>query len=216
MFLVQFAVKDINDLKAVGRAGKREQCSIVLIDDETVGYLDALRQHHFSILHMKDISDVKSVSDYPVVLCDIKGVGKSFQSKFEGAHIIEEIRKRYPEKIIIAFTAHQFDASYNQYFRLCDAVFKKDIDLDDWINRLDEAIQKAFDPVQQWYRLRDFLLARQVPLYLVFKLEQRYINSVKRKNKDLFTAGGIVERLPDDVKRAVLSFAASTLVKLIA
>lgn len=80
------------------QVSNRNLVPIVCIDDQGMQYDQILINHGFNLKVLSDITDIRAVSDYPIVICDIKGIGKSFGSKFEGGHIIEEIHKNYPEK----------------------------------------------------------------------------------------------------------------------
>src|SRR4051812_32693639 len=112
-------VSDLKDHTINHSAGSlRSQIPILVVDDQEFPYLEVLRQHGFNLTFFNDISDVRQVNNFPVVVCDIKGVGKSFKSKYEGAHVIAEIKKYFPTKILIAFTAHMFDSSFNKYFAM--------------------------------------------------------------------------------------------------
>ena len=122
---------------------KRNAVDILCIDDQGLKYEGIIRHHGFSIRVLNDIEDIRQVSDYPIVICDIKGIGSKFNSPFEGGHIIQEIKKHYPQKIVVAFSGHQFDARYNKYFKMSDYVLTKDIDSDEWIEVLDEIIKKS-------------------------------------------------------------------------
>ena len=119
---------------------KRSDVPIVIIDDQDVPYIEDLRYNGFNVMHIKDIDQIDSIKGFEIIICDIRGIGKKFKSNFEGAHIISEIRRVYPFKIIIGYTAYTFDPTYNKYLSLADDVFKKDIDIDEWITHLDSII----------------------------------------------------------------------------
>ncbi len=179
MFISFGRAQHISDLKALVRppiGTLRAQVSIVVIDDQGFVYSDILRNHGFHITLLKDITDINAVEAYPVVVCDIRGVGKSFGSPFEGAHVISELRKHYPNKILIAYTGQQFDASFNQYFSLCDASVKKDAESQQWVETLDEAISNFLDPVAQWKKVRSYLISCDIPTFRICGRRQRQPN----------------------------------------
>ena len=209
--------KSINELKSSHDYIKnvsRDRIEIAIIDDEPFQYLEILRNHNFHIRPFEDIADIKAVHAYPIVLCDIKGVGKSFHSKYEGAHIIDEVRKHYPSKIIIAYSGHQFDPSFNKYFQMCDFVLKKDIDSDNWVENLDNAISKAMNPITQWFKIRAYLLEKDVPLNSILKLEDDYVEMFFKK-KESFPSNKTLNTLSDDVKSVILNFTSSAIFKLL-
>lgn len=196
-------------------ATKRNTIPIAVIDDEEFRYEESLRNHDFNLRVFKDIEDIKAVQPYAVILCDIKGVGKSFHSKFEGAHIISEIKKYYPAKIVIAYSAHQFDPSYNKYFEMSDYLFKKDIDSDDWVEKLDEALKGAINPIYQWKKIRNYLLENEISLFQILKLEDEYVKTVLSKGRHQFPSQKLTGTLPKDIKTVVLNFTSSLIFKVI-
>lgn len=211
------STRELAELKTITNMSKieRSSVSILCIDDQGLEYEEIIRNHGFNIRVLKDIEDIKAVTEYPVVICDIKGVGKSFGSKFEGGHIIEEIKTKYPEKVVIAYTGQQFDATYNKFFSLADFTLSKDIDSDTWVSTLDETIRKVVSPIEQWKRMRDFLLNREVSLKTVFQLEQQFIAAVLTKDKSKFAKNSTVNGLEGDVRSVITSFVASVLFKLV-
>jgi hypothetical protein len=214
MYWLLGSPRSVTDLKSHQRqftASDRQKVQIAVIDDEELPYLDTIKRHDFNIRTFRDIEDVQAVHNYPVVLCDIRGVGKHFQSQYEGAHLLSEIRKRYPTKVLLAYTAHQTDPSYNRYFQLADRVLKKDIDSDEWIDRLDESIQLATDPLFQWKRFRSYLLDKDIPLIKIVALEDAYVSSIEKKSQSHLSHGSLVNGLPDEVKHALVDLSKTVL-----
>lgn len=194
---------------------KRNAVDILCIDDQGLQYEEIIRHHGFNIRVLKDVEDIRSVADYPVVICDIKGIGKAFNSPFEGGHIIQEIKKHYPSKVVIAFSGHQFDAKYNKYFKMSDYVLSKDIDSDQWVDILDETIKKITSPSEQWKRIRQYLVDNNVSTKVIFQLEQEYISAVLDKDASKFAKPKTLNLLSQDVRGVVQGFIASMVFKLV-
>jgi len=196
---------NLNDLEKYRKYKiERSKFKILIIDDDDITYDEELKAHDFHYRHVSDIESIDYTSEYQIVICDIKGVGKKFKSKYEGAHIIEEIDKVYPNKIKIVYTGNEFDIRYNKFFELCDYKIHKDDDFDTWIEILDDAIAKVSDPIDQWKRIRDRLIKNDVPLYDIFLIEQDYIKSMLKKKKHYLTTSKPVMRLNEDLKQVVL------------
>jgi hypothetical protein len=204
-------LKEINPLENHSRAS----VPILCIDDEGLEYEEIIRNHGFNIRVFKDIEDIKAVKEYPIVICDIQGVGKSFGSKYEGAHIIQEIKKHYPEKIVIAHTGQKHDARYNKFFEMSDFTLPKDIDSDEWIDNLDNTIKKVVDPIEQWKRMRDYLYKNDVTTKQVYLLEMEYIDSILSKDKSKFAKRKTTLGLSADVRGVLQGFVASLIFKLV-
>ncbi|MDT8849467.1 hypothetical protein RN053_03125 [Pantoea dispersa] len=197
------------------QVSNRNLIPIVCIDDQGMQYDQILINHGFNLKVLTDITDIRAVSDYPIVICDIKGIGKSFGSKFEGGHIIEEIHKNYPEKILISFSGNQFDARYNKFFKLCDYVLTKDIDSDQWVSVLDDTIKKVTTPIAQWKRMRAFLYEKNVSTRKVFELEQEFITAIITKDKSKFATNKTLDNLSQDTRTVLTGFLSSLLFKLV-
>lgn len=217
MFFTAGTPKSLSELAVLqgAIATRRREAKVLVIDDQGFGYKDILTTHHFRVHHVFDIEDIRSVAEYEVVACDIKGVGKRFHSKHEGAHIIGEIKRTYPHKILVAFSTHNFDATFNQFLKLCDHVTPKDIDSDAWVALLDEATVEAVDPIFQWKRMRDYLLEKDTPLLTVLQLEQDYIRGLLEKDAKLFPRSSATTKLPQDLRAVLQGFAGNLLFKII-
>lgn len=212
MFFPIGSPKPLNQLPPtqVAISSARSRLKVLVIDDQPFILKDVLASHGFSIHEMRDISAIDLVAGYPVVVCDIKGVGATFHTKHEGAHLFREIRRAFPEKYIIAFTGFRFDATYNEYFRVADVSLKKDTDTEAWVKVLDEAIAVMAEPKQRWLRMRRFLLEEaKLELWTVLLLEQAFIEAVMAKDTDKLTTKIAGVGMPDETKKMLVSFAGS-------
>jgi hypothetical protein len=216
MYYVLGRPKDISDLKgelSPPIARLREKVKIVAIDDEGFDYADVLRRHGFQITVLNDITDITAIEAYPVVICDIAGVGRSFRSPYEGAHVIAEIRKRYPTKYLIAYTGQRFDASYNRFFVLCDASMRKDAESQEWVEALDDAIKVYVDPVEMWRKARQVVSPFVTPIRLA-ELEDDYVRSVMKNRRPFQNERQLID-IPNDAKAVLLGIAGNVLFKLL-
>jgi hypothetical protein len=217
MFGIIGRAKQISDLRALVRppvGSLRAQVPIVVIDDEGFVYTEVLRNHGFPITVLKDITDIPAVEKYPVVVCDIRGVGKTFGSKYEGAHVISELKKHYPNKILIAYTGQEFDASFNQYFALCDASIKKDAESQQWVETLDNAISNFLDPVAQWKKVRAYLISCDIPTIRLAQLEHFYVRALLKKEIPFQKERELID-LPKDAKAVLLGVASNVVFRLL-
>jgi len=160
----------------------RRKFEILVIDDEGFEPKEILSTHMFNITHKKDIDTINDLLAYAVILCDIRGIGKAYNSEFEGAYLIKEIKTNFPSKIVIAYTASNYDPSYNSYLELADDVRKKGTLSEEWVEVLDQAIKTGLDPIEQWKRVRKELLDNNVSIAEVRRLEDKYVRAVMKKN----------------------------------
>jgi len=212
-FGTPYSIVDLSQLRAKLDATRLRQVKIALIDDEPFPYLETLRRHDFIIKQLSDITDVHAVESYDVVMCDIRGVGKHFQSPLEGAHVIMEIRKFYPWKTLLAYSGQQFDPSFNKAFAACDFMMRKDTDSDEWIETLDRAAAIALDPAERWKRVRNVLIERHVPLITIVELEHSYVGSVLN-HKAWHPKSAVTSKLPEDARAVVNNLVSSSIFTL--
>lgn len=171
---------ELNELKTAKLALKkncREDVKVLIIDDEDFLYLDELRAAKFNITKLDDIQDILAAEAYPIVISDIKGVGKKFGSKNEGIYVVEEIKKRYPFKQYAIYSS-----SVNQYglMALPPDVFtiNKDVSVDEWTRYIDELIRRVTDPSEVWKKIRDYLTNEDISLLSILRLESEYVDLV--------------------------------------
>ncbi|HWH83023.1 MAG TPA: hypothetical protein VNU71_12390 [Burkholderiaceae bacterium] len=201
-------VPDVGELK--------RRFDIAVLDDEPFVRAQPLRNHGFRITELGgDIKTVDQVAAYPIVICDIRGVGSAFGSRYEGAHVLSEIRKAYPDKYLIAFTGMTYDASYNEKLTSADKSTTKDASIDLWTQLLESGLRSVGDPRERWVRLRATLLSRGVDLYDVLQLEQAFIKSVLDRSAKTFASKARELPFNNESMDLILKFSAAALVQII-
>lgn len=190
----------------------RAAIPIALIDDGEFGYLEHLRENGYALTQYHDISDTRMVAEYPIVVCDIKGVGTNLSAKYQGAHVIAELRKTYPDKFLVVYSSFTFDTSYNRFFAMADTSLNKDAPLDEWVEKLDRAARTMADPAKRWERVRnDLLLNGQLSLFQLLNLEQAFIKAMRNKSAAAFSSKLGDLRLDDAQKETLGVFAKSAI-----
>lgn len=211
MFIVvgrPHSIADLNGHFDLNIGKMRTNTEICIIDDEVFPKSNTLTQHGYRIKELGDISDINATAAYPVVLCDIRGVGKRFGSEFEGGHIIEEINKYFPAKVIIAYTGERLDPRFNRFFSIADDTVKKDATDDQWVERLDEAIRIVHSPIAQWSKIRRRLLDLSISSIDLVRIEDIYVQSYLSKSNQ-FVNNKLVERMNPEVKAVLLNLVSS-------
>ncbi len=217
MFLYLGKPKSINSLRNLQKDYDkidRSRIKIIIIDDEDFNYQKVLQDHDFNIKKLNDIQDIKAVSEYDIIISDIKGIGKTFNSNFEGAHIISEIKKIYPSKFVIAYSGHLLDTSFNEHLRKADLVLKKDIDSDTWIENLDKSISLIINPIYQWQRIRNYLIQKEVDLFYIQLLEDDYVTKIIKKDQN-FPSNKLAKCFSKEIWEILKGFAGNLLFKIL-
>ncbi len=213
---VRYQISDLseNNVLAMPNAMElRQYAHMLVIDDNEFIHEKHLKNNGYQLQHKTDIDTIKDVEPYDIVLCDISGVGKKLGYDKEGAFIIKEIAENYPNKRIIAYTANTYNPEYNEFFSMADFVATKDMGIDDWICALDSQVRKSIDPVEQWKKIRDYLIKNGVSTLNIVKIEDRFVDSVKRKNFDKLKTFGQNKDLK--LKSIITEFTSSLCAKVI-
>lgn len=185
----------------------RNNIKIAIIDDMEVPYLESLRRSGYNVRHYKDIEDFEILKAYSVIVCDIIGVGKHFGSKLEGAYIIKEARKLFPEKYIIAMSSAVYKINVAKTIGIADDKIVRDTDLDSVLNSIDKAVNTMRSNRLRWLRLRDNLLNdHNVDIYDVWLIEQDFIASMLRKDKKKLENSKGINHVNDIVKGLLINF----------
>lgn len=193
----------------------RELVNIAVIDDDEFWPKNNLEALNYKITFLGDIKTLDEVSMFSVILCDLQGVGRFIDKRGQGAFIINEIKKNFPDKFVIAYTAGALDSDLVTKAKSeSDFFIKKDADMDDWRDTLDEVIGKLSDPVWVWNRQRSALLAADVPTIDIAKLEDAYVSAVVERSPSRYQSYLAKGGLNSDLRAVAQSLVASVVFKM--
>lgn len=182
-FCKKYTISDLNCPSIKSRRIDRNSYKIAIIDDEPFEYKERLQQLNFNIRVYTDIADVKFLSEFDVVICDIKGVGKSMNENHGGALLLNEAKKMYPYKMYAAYSGSLQNITINEYLEGVK-IIKKDYVFEDWLSALDSLLAEYSNPATVWRKIRDWLLSQNVSIHDVARLESEYVNTVLNKKSD--------------------------------
>ncbi len=178
--------------------------------------IDILQRHKFDIDKFDDIENIESLNAYDIILCDIQGVGTKFNTSYQGAYLVKEIYKRYPFKIIIAYTGSRYEPRYNEFLKYAEYNIPKDASSEEWVEKLDSALELASDPEHRWNRVRRYLLNKGVSLFELTLLEDDFVcRYLEKKSFENFPNSKISKSLDDNIRAILQSFAANALFKIL-
>ena len=157
----------------------REKAQIAVIDDSPFYPEINLRNNRFQINIFKDIQRIEEISSYPIVLCDLQGVGLHLDNQNQGAYLIEEIKRNYPEKIIIAYTGGATNSSiFRRATSTADEYLKKDAQIDEWREVLDNSIKNLSNPILVWRGFHHRLVEHNTTAIDIAKIEHQYVTAI--------------------------------------
>src|SRR4051794_31910382 len=76
---------------------KRKLIRIAVIDDNIFAPHRNLENMEYNIDFLGDVTAIQKLTPYQIVLCDLQGVGTALDAKKQGAFLIREIKKNFPE-----------------------------------------------------------------------------------------------------------------------
>lgn len=219
--------QSLNDLqrdkKLVARlrtpAELRRSVNIAVVDDQPFAPEHNLKNNQFQISTFTDIHKVEQLADYPIVLCDLQGVGLQLASDMQGAYLIEEIKRNYPEKAVIAFTGGSTNSNMSKRAaQAADDYLRKDASIEEWRDVLDKHIRNLSDPVYVWKQFRNRLVKAEISPLELLKLEHAYVSSIqsgsdatRKAIEETYTAGD----WDPSIKKEIVSFVASKAFELV-
>ena len=202
--------------EAIDMAEAKRRVEIAVLDDNAFSPKEALANHKFHITELgPDIRSLDQISAYPVIVCDVGGVGRAFGSSLEGAHHVTEIRKAYPDKFLMAYTGMTYSLAMTNALTAADKRMEKDASIDAWVQTLEIGINEVINPRNRWIRMRRALLERRVEIFDVFRLEQAFIKSVQQRKPDVLANEARSLSVGQEVKDLVVKFSATAVVGLI-
>ncbi len=132
-------VNKITDFKS---PRSKEDVSILFIDDKNFEVVKLLKKVGWTqTKRIKDLVDLNlyELKNADIVFIDIQGVGKTLFPEEEGFGICREVRKRYPDKFIIIYSA---EANHlNNNLKFADKILDKNTNPQAFINILDEYLE---------------------------------------------------------------------------
>lgn len=202
---------DTLDINPLELSKLKDKFEILIIDDNTPAIVESLRRSGFRIRDFKDIETIETVEPYPIIACDIEGIGKNFRpgSKNGGIHVLREIRKHYPDKYLIQYStkSQDIDESLTQ----ADVIFPKDTTIDGWQDKIEESLRELGNPKKRWLKVRRRLSDEGLDGHDIFMLEQSYIKSLTSKKYEI-GSDSTTNSLSPAIKKIIKNFAATTLV----
>ena len=168
---------------------KKKHARIVVIDNEQVDNMvsNLCAAGYGDVTALKNIVSLEEVEKYDLVLIDVKGIGVKFlkgtkSASLEGLAMAREIKRQYPSKKVIVFSAMLQEWEDNYIIHdIVDGSFVKDGDISERNKKIDLCIRQLVDPVCLWKKSRLFLLEQGVPIHDVAKLESKIVHAILKK-----------------------------------
>jgi DNA-binding NarL/FixJ family response regulator len=196
----------------------RQRVKIAVVDDKAFEPARNLRSFQYQIQEVDDLKRIDEIAQYPIVLCDLMGVGLSFDEEFQGATLIREIRRNYPATLVVAYSgASQSSEIVKRAKQFSDRFISKDADIETWTSQLDSLISDALDAKMVWNRIRVSLVEQGIETKTLLRVEDQYVRAIQSKDPNFGSLGSILieYKVPEPVSGVLQGLAASTIFHLI-
>ena len=197
---------------------RRSAVKIAVIDDNAFDPEVNLRSHGYDIRQIGDLKNIREVEGYPIVLCDLMGVGLHFDKINQGNRLIKEIKANYPAAYVLAYTGAGWGQPAAQTAaQIADDIIQKDISIEDWVEKLDVFVTGATNPYVIWNRSRLALVKADIDTKELLILEDAYVRSINNGEQNLAFFAQAVSRqsLKGDVRAIAQGLLSSAIFKAI-
>lgn len=194
----------------------KSRIDIAVLDDNAFSPKESLETNKFRIIELgPDIRSLDQISAYSIIICDVDGVGRAFGSKIDGAHLVTEIRKSYPDKFLMAYTGLTYSLAITNALTAADRRIEKDASIEVWIKNLEFGINEIANPRNRWMRMRRAMLDRGFEMFDVLKLEQAFIKSITHKKPEILADRSQSSDINAELKELIIKFSATAFATLI-
>lgn len=205
-----FKLEDINK-DPFSLPGLKDKYEILIIDDKNPPIIETLRDNGFRVQHLTDIENIEASEKYPIVACDISGIGRRLRpgSHNGGIHVLKEIKKYYPDKYLIQYSAmsQDIDGSLTK----ADKIYPKDTGIDAWQQDIEDSLRSLGNPKKRWLRIRRRLSEEGVDALDIYNIEQSYIKEILGVEESNLGNRAEESGLSPELKELVVKFASTTL-----
>lgn len=203
---IQLLEKRLDDQKI------KEACltiPIVVIDNEPIGRMErSLVASGFkTVKALRKIDSIGDVAYYQIILIDIHGVGKKLANggdslPYEGLSVAEEIKRQYPMKKVLIFSAALSDYKDNYILRdIVDGSFPKDGNVVERNKIITDQVEALINPRRRWMEIRSRLMNLDVPLREIAVLEDYFVETIRENSGkwDVDQASRIIGNVKDAI-----------------
>ncbi len=165
---------------------QRNNVKICVIDDNGIDENKLKKMGYNNVTAIKEYVNKEIIKPFDVVVCDINGIGNEIDPKRQGIAVALDIKKVYPEKIVILYSGENpIDYDENLDFKTSniDGFIKKGISTKDFVDQLDIYCSPFWNPIDAWKFAEKNLRDEQTPNKIIAYLEHIYVKSIE-KNKN--------------------------------
>lgn len=182
-FLIPFKKYTLDDLPThpVNVSQLRHTTRILIVDDEPFYNEAPLRAIGFNLTVKNKWDNITDAEPFHIIVSDNRGVASSFSSAAEGAFVLNQIHKNYPQKGCIIYSRSAIDFSHTPLLRGIKQMKKND-DSSEWEEVLSETINEIYDPKSIWLKIESYLEDQNISRKILRNIENTYVRALLKGN----------------------------------
>jgi len=158
-------------------------CQILFIDDNQFDVVEILRDAGWN--NTKQIFDIDSldssdITNAHILFVDIQGVGVALKFKNEGLGLIKALKKKYPTKQVIIYSAEKHGDRFHESLSLADARLFKNADPFEFQSLVEKYAKESFSLRECVKRLKKAYEIESGSIISEDKIE-KHLKSIARK-----------------------------------
>jgi len=141
---INISIPKVNTLPIKTLELTKDSIQILFIDDEKFKTVENLISAGW--INTKTIGDVRNldsadVKNSDVIFVDINGIGESLFPKDKGLGLAEALKKKFPNKYIVIYSAQEQGDRFHKALKIVDNFLSKNAEPYEFINILENLIQ---------------------------------------------------------------------------
>jgi hypothetical protein len=160
----------------------KKRLRILVVDDEDGFPVQLFLNENYSVEKWNKVIDFGKLENgvYDIIVLDIKGVADHISSD-DGLGVLEVIKKKNPNQIIIAFSQHSYDLSKARFWALADEQIAKPSDFLRIKEKIDKLILELYRPQRYVESLHRILTSANLNIKQINRIDTRIITAIKQK-----------------------------------
>jgi len=177
------------DLNLGDLLSKQRNIKVTIIDDAPFPWIDAIESRGCSVSYHQDYTKpivqsnqkIKTIStnSSDIIICDVNGVGSAIYPGLDGVGVIDELRKKHPLHVIVAYTGNPgaIHAKLKQKTAL-DGIMVRDWGIDDFLFNFDEILKIYKSPAQRWLFIHNRLKHLGLKDKEIDSIRKKYVENI--------------------------------------
>lgn len=160
----------------------KRRLRILVIDDEDGFPVQLFIEENYAVEKWNKVTDYGKLENgyYDIIVLDIKGVAEHI-SIDDGLGVLEGLKRKNPNQIIIAYSQHSYDLSKARFWELADEKIAKPSDFLRIKEKIDKLILESYRPDRYVESLHRILLDANVTKREIDKIDSKIVTAIKAK-----------------------------------